>query len=348
MKFLKYWRFFVVLLSIGMIILAIFYRRRITEHEINASLDKALTFLNKSYSKEYLFEDPYIKCIGQLSDCYSNYRKLDIATLVVFFLSGHIKDDSRISQIVSDATGIISGQLKEWKNVSLKRIPIDLYAVLVYYYPNETKNMLRELIYNLKPDGSWEDYDMYRDEMGWRKVTDESWPIVALAKHKVEWKIIKKTLDKKKEEVEKTLNSSFGWTKLGKYYAVLTSYHTFLWVKEEGYDISEYLRLIKKMEDWLAKQPADEYLKKWPVVGADTLYWLSEGNYSDKKFLEGLAKELIENQEKDGGWRMSTLKKGERTESGLLITEENYDSGRSHATIMAILALESYKRNIMR
>jgi len=345
MRFLEIWKIFIVILFLAiLIIIATFPEKKETEYDINASVNRALNFLNKSYSEEYFFDDPYIKCVGQLLGCDVNYRKLDIATVLTFFLPEEIKSDTRIVHVTSDADHIISKQLQKWKNVPLKGIPIDLYAVLAYYYSNETKNMLKELIANLRPDGSWEDYDMYGPGMEWRKVTDESWPIVVLAKHKVDWKLINKTLDKKREEVEKILNESFNWTKQGKYYAILTSYHAFLWVKEEGYNTVEYSKLVKRMENWLSKQPNDEYLKKWPVMTADTLYWLSEGNYSDKNFLERLAREVMKSQEKDGGWRVSLLKKGEKTESGLIITEENYNSGRSHATLMAILALESYKR----
>ena len=109
------------------------------------------------------------------------------------------------------------------------------------------------------------------------------------------------------------------------------------------YNISEYSQFMKKMESFLSKQPQDKDLGKWTVLIADTLYWFCEGGYHDKEFIDNLARIILERQESDGGWRVSTLKVGEVTPSGRIYTKELYDSGRTHATLMAILALECYR-----
>ncbi len=349
MKFSKKYLIVVlVFLFIALFLLTLHYEKRVSQADIDNSINKALIFLNGTYSKEYLFDDPYIKCTDQIPGCDTHYRKLDVATVLVFFLSEEAKSNPLVSTVVKDSEGLILNQLEEWKDVSLEQTPIDLYAVPVYYYPDETKDMLDELVDNLRSNGSWEDYDMYGPGYEWRKIADESWPIVALAKHKIEWDILKPALERKKYEGDMIMNGTWKWHKRGKYYGVLSIYHVFLWVKDEGYDMSHYSKFIEDMEDFLSQQPKDEYLSKWTVLTTDTLFWLCEGNYSNEEFLDELAKITIERQEDDGGWRVNTFKLGEKTPDGKIITKELYNSGRTHATLMSILALECDKfHNLM-
>jgi hypothetical protein len=278
-----------------------------------------------------------------------------MAIVLKFFLPEHLKGDPLLAQIMSDSENLIVSTLENWKNTPLVGLPmssnppIDLYAVFPYYYPENTRFMLEQLLANLKPDGSWESYDAYPENWKWRKVTDESWPICALARNHVEWKILKPTLDRKRAEGEMVLNGEWpDQHKTADYYIMLAIYHVLLWVGEEGYDVSEYENLLTQVEEWLAGQPEDETLRRMTVYTADTLYWLCKGGYADTRALTRMAREVLSRQEADGGWRIFTYRLGETTPAGTLITEEVYDSGRAHATLMAILALESYKEHVLK
>lgn len=315
-------------------------KRKVSEGEITTAVEESLVFLNHLYDPEYLFNDPYIFDYNT-SDIVT-YRKLDMSIILVHFLPEKLK--IQIPQIISDAEKVLSDQLEIWKNASIQTQALDLYAALAYYYPKGASYIVNELIDGINENGDWVPYYFRGEEFEWRKITDESWPIIALAKHNVNRILMKKLLDRKAYEMNEIFNEDWHWPKgYGDYYAVLCTYHVFLWVKKEGYDIEGYRPLIRKMEEFLAQQPFDEYLQKWTVLTADTLYWLIEGNYQAEQLIHEIAMKVFSRQEKDGGWRLHTLKVGDETPMGTLITEENYEAGTAPATLMAILALESYK-----
>jgi hypothetical protein len=122
---------------------------RITEAEIDAAVERGLTFLNSLYDPEYLFDDLYIREGPVL------YRKLDMAIVLKFFLPEEHKNDPLMAQIMPDSENLVSTLLEEWKTTPLEGLPlssdppIDLYAVFAYYYPDETEFMLDQLLANL-------------------------------------------------------------------------------------------------------------------------------------------------------------------------------------------------------
>jgi len=344
MKFSKKYMIILIFLFILLLLLIVYPEKTVNQYEIDNSVNRALIFMNKSYSKEYIFDDAYIKCEVGLPGCDVNYRKIDVATVLIFFLPEELKNNPLISTSIRDSKKIMSEQLQEWKKTPLEpgSIPLDLYSVFVYFYPNETEGMLDNIIKKMRQDGSWEDYDMYETGYEWRKPADESWPILALAKNRVDWSILKRPIELKKYEGEMIMNGTWGWNKTGQYYGVLGIYHAFIWVRKD-YDMSNYTTFIKRMEEFLSKQPEDEYLSKSTIYTADTFYWLCQGNYSNKELFDSLARTILDRQENDGSWRVNTYRIGEKTPSGTIITKELYDAGRIHTTLMSILALECYK-----
>jgi hypothetical protein len=83
-------------------------------------------------------------------------------------------------------------------------------------------------------------------------------------------------------------------------------------------------------------------LKKWTAIKSETLYWLSEGNYSDKNFVKSLAKEILKKQQVDGSWRVLDLNFIER-----YFYRNYWESAKTHATVLTIIALENYKNHFL-
>lgn len=315
------------------------------ETSIEEAIDKGANFLNDLYDPEFIFDDPYIKCIGQLpgSDLY--FRMLDTSIFIHYFFP---KKEKLRPEILAKTKEIVAECKEKWRFRKLSLdIPVDLYSVFVYFHPDETKFMFSQIKRKLDKDGNFEPYEFYPEDFQWRKVADEVWPIWALAKNKVKYSLLKKALDRKKKEAEWVIEGKWKDKNLTfKYYTVISAYNVFITVGREGYDLKEYSPLIKKLEKWLVKIYKDPQFQKYTVYLSDTLYWLCLGNYSDRKFLKKVAEDLLKRQERDGGWRAHTLKIGEKTISGTPVTKLTYDTGRALATNMSILSLYTYRNLI--
>ncbi len=312
-----------------------------TASDSDLAISNGIKFLNSKYSKDYLFNDPYMTCTNQLPDCIRTYRRLDTATVITFFLSEDAKS-RLLTNITADSDSIIQRFLSVWKNEDSENKPIDLYAVFVYFFPNETQFMLQDLIKKESLQGEWETYEFYDYYPGqtYRKITDEAWPISAMAKNKVDFKILKPALDKKKEEAEKIINKEFNFTKQGSYFATAHILKVFYETEKSGYNISDYKETINNIKYWLADELTDPETRNWTVLMAEGLYWLSEVKYEDKDLLTEISRELIRRQEKDGGWKFREMKLGENLD-GIIVDETYYDTARVQTTLLAILALEN-------
>ena len=333
---------YTVILVFGLVVVLIFLNntREVANDDIESSINRALIFLNQSYSKEYLFDDIYIKCVDQLPGCDTNFRRLDSSIVMVFFMPERLKNNPLMKGIISHANTILSNHLKEWENEPLEEKPLDLYSAFPSYYKTLT-NMLNEIIKNEDSDGDWEDYSMYGQGFEFRKITDEAWAIATLARNKVDWKFIKIALDKKKFEGEMIMNKIWNWDKTFQYYAMAHILKSFVETKEQGYDVNEYEDFIERVKEWMARMVEDDYLKKWIAIKSEALYWLQRSNYTDKKFLDELAKEILRKQELDGSWRLLDL--------GILEKFTNnfyYEDAKTHVTLLTVIALENYKEQI--
>jgi len=303
------------------------------------TFDRAIGFLAAEYSPTTLFADPYItNCSAPKSGCTTEYRELDHAILALYWVPASVTQDPRLATVTRHARRVFAHWLEQWRNAPLDREALDLYALFPYYvHDASTTHMVDELVKGLDTLGDWEPYDAHGN--AYRKMTDELWPIIALARNHVDDDVLARALDRKQQEAKRVLTGDWkAWPSTERFYVLTHIYLAFLWTERAGHDIGPYWPLLETIEHQLAAVIDDPELSLANVALAQALFALSEGGYPDRKLLAAFAAEVAARQQSNGRWNPYEVAIGKPIPGRRSkLTQEGFAT--AHATLMALAGL---------
>jgi hypothetical protein len=286
------------------------------------SIDNGINYLNKTYDKNFVYNDNYLKFVYPNENLPLNltYRKIDSYANLIYFKEEIQKDKLKIIQYqVNEAYNNLNSLLPYFENKltynTIKNVSdgyaLDTYCIVGYLF-NNTKiasNVVSLIINNNLVE------DNYYREDKWRNMADEAWCILLLNKASSDKNIVLTLTNIKLNETYQFINSE---NSIGDKVAVLI--HSVMILNELSYNNSD-------IKDKLYKLALQDEIKKNILLEADILYVLSKSDYQKDK-LEIIYKLIKEKQNKDGGWYQ----------------DKNY--GNAFTTQRVILALNAYENNV--
>jgi hypothetical protein len=303
------------------------------------TFDHGIAFLASDYSPTSLFDDPYItNCSAPKSGCTTEYRELDHAILELYWVPTSVSQDPKLVNVSRHARRVFAHWFEQWRNAPLDREALDLYALFPYYlHDASTAHMVDELVKGLDTHGDWEAYDAHGD--AYRKMTDELWPIIALARNHVADDVLARALDRKQQEAQRVLTGDWKtWPSTERFYVLTHIYLAFLWTERAGHDIGPYWPLLETIEHQLAGVIDDPELSLANVALSQALFALSEGGYPDRKVLVELAAEVAARQQPNGRWNPYEVAIGKPIPGRRAkLMQEGFAT--AHATLMALAGL---------
>lgn len=307
-------------------------------------IDRGVGYLAGLYSPTTLFADPYISgCDAPKSGCTEAYRELDHAVLILHWLPERLVADPRLARITHHAQHVMTHWFEHWRAAPLDRDALDLYALFPYYDAGDrTQAMVGELVKGVTPAGDWETYELHGAP--YRKITDELWPTVALARNHAEDAVLARVLDRKREEAVRVLRGDWKtWPSTERFYTLSHIYLAFLWSERAGTDITRYWPLLEDIEHQLAAALSDPELSHSNAALAQALFTLADGGYPDRDVLAAFAAELAARQQNDGRWDPFEIPVGKPIPGRRKpILQQGFAT--AHTTLMALAGLERWTR----
>ena len=309
-----------------------------------ATIDRGIAYLAGLYSPATLFDDPYIAgCTAPKSGCTEAYRELDHAVLILYWLPASISADPRLARVTHHAQHVVTQWLEHWRAAPLDREALDLYALFPYYFAGDhTDAMVAELVKGLDKSGDWEAYDTHG--AAYRKITDELWPVVAIARNHVDDATLARALDRKQDEATRVLHGDWKtWPSTERFYTLSHIYLAFLWSERAGTDITRYWPMLEEIEHELAAVISDPELSHSNAALAQALFTLADGGYPDREALATLAAEVAARQQPNGRWNAFEVPVGKPVPGRRKpIPQEGFAS--AHTTLMALAGLDRWSR----
>jgi hypothetical protein len=309
-----------------------------------ATIDRGVAFLAGLYAPATLFDDPYISgCSAPKSGCTEAYRELDHAVLILHWLPASLTADPRLARVTHHARHVEEQWFEHWRAAPLDREALDLYALFPYYFAGDhTDAMVGELVKGLNPAGDWEAYDLHGAP--YRKITDELWPVVAIARNHVDDAVLARALDRKRDEAVRVLRGDWKtWPSTERFYTLSHIYLAFTWSERAGTDIARYWPLLEQIEHELAAALDDPELSHSNAALAQALFTLADGGYPDRVVLAKLAAELAARQQPSGRWNAFEVPAGQPIPGRRKpIPQDGFAA--AHTTLMALAGLERWAR----
>lgn len=299
---------------------------QINSGEIDSSLKNAQLYLKTVYNGEYLYDDPYIRCLPP-HNCDPRFKKID-ASINLIWIRDQVREHSLIDYQIKNADEFLKNQ-----TILLESEPLfneqglfigDQHCILASMY-NDTKinNRVEE---SAKPYG-WANLSVFDEETLYTKIDYESWCVMLLAEigsNKSTATMLSELM--LSEALNITQNPKVSTR--SKSYAALHSLLIFKRLDELGYNISRYGPHLRLLQDSIAAAADDQSLIGDTNVQSLFLIILSDYKYPQTT-TKKIALRLLERQGYDGGWQLETDKKSNDLEA--------------FTTLHVILALNKYK-----
>lgn len=302
---------------------------------IDSSIKKAQIYLDTVYSDEYFYNDKYLTCDSPyVTECTSVGRKIDIAVNLIW-VDQQVKDHKILDYQIEKAYSYMDSLIPDWElgtiDVSYidkvspeKDYGLDAYCLLPLI---RNSRIMAEKIKDEMHDLSW--VNGTAAEVGYRKITDETWCISTLIKYKmIDNTTIKKLFDVKLNETYELLENNDNTEE--NLYSIIHVLLMFDYAQKFGFDTSNYSKYIQDLQEQLSMVSQYEDIQNDMWAQTNVLSTLSQMHFKNKIFMRDMTLKILDYQEEDGGWYR--LKDAEY---GLI--------GKSFVTLRAILALSNYK-----
>jgi hypothetical protein len=303
--------FLICLLGFGRLILSDYSKEYYEDlyKRVQNAIDRAAEFVKKSYHRKQIINDPYILCIKQAPGCDKFYRKLDIAMMMVYTIEEpEVVNHPALKKIKRYSEKVCKRVYRQWSKSPVGNIAPESYAAFLFYHL-ENKYMVEELKKAWKKEYlGWIHPQQYSGGWFWRKVYDESWPVMALARHNVEFSFFKPTLDNHIKFARKIIKGeSMGAKNDG---AITTTvlvelariYATGFYKKE----FKKYFPFFKKLYMYLVKNDLKTFKKEKNGGTTALLFYLNYGKYIKYPTREEIFFPIVETflslQNADGNW----------------------------------------------
>jgi hypothetical protein len=326
-------------LFVCIILLSIFYILKYRTEDLNFRIDsaikKAQIYLDSVYSEEYFYDDKYLNCESPyVTECTLTGRKIDISVNLMW-VDEQVKDHKILDYQIEKAYDFMDSLIPDWElgtidvsyidKISPERdYGLDAYCTLALL---RNSKIMAEKIKDNMNGLSW--VNGTAAEVGYRKITDETWCISTLIKYKmIDNATTKKLFNIKLNETYELLENSDSTHE--KLYSIIHILLMFDYAQKFGFDISSYSKHIQNLQWQLAEVSQYEDIESDMWAQTNVLPILSQTHFGEKEFMRDLTLKILDNQEEDGGWyRLRDV------EYGLI--------GKSFVTLRAILALNNYK-----
>lgn len=276
---------------------------------IVTAIDNAARFVAGHYHKKQIIRDPYILCLKQAPGCDPFYRRHDIAMMMVYTIEEpEVRNHPRLRKIKKHSEKVCKEIYEKWSKSPVGNIAPESYASFVFYHL-ENKKMLEELKKAYKKEYlGWIHPEQYSGNWFWRKVYDESWPVMALARHNVEFNFFKPTLDNHIKYAKQILKGKSMGPKNDS--AITTTVLVELVkIYETGYykkEFKPYFSFMKKLYTYIVKNDLKSFKKRGYGGTTALLFYLNYGKHfkyprTEKIFFE-LVEKFLDKQNKDGSW----------------------------------------------
>ncbi|NYZ78832.1 hypothetical protein H0N99_01660 [Candidatus Micrarchaeota archaeon] len=299
---------------------------QINSDRIDSSIKHAQLYLKSVYSEEYLYDDPYIRCLS-VEQCDPRFKKID-AAIDLIWIRDQVTEHSLIDYQIKNADEFLKNQ-----TILLENEPVfdqrgvfigDQHCILASMY-NDTK-ITKEIDALVQPYG-WANRSLFNDENMYRKIAYESWCVMFLAE-KGSNKSTAIMLSEFMLNESLTMTQNPKISSMAKGYAALHSLLIFKRLGELGYNISYYEPRLKLLQDSISAAADDKSLVG--DTNAQSIFLMTLSNYKyPQTTTKKIALRLLERQNDDGGWQSAIDKKD--------------NTGESFTTLHAILALNQYK-----
>jgi hypothetical protein len=165
----------------------------LADKNVKKSINKSIEFLKSKYDKTYLFRDPYLMCVEQAKGCESHWRVIFHAQRLVY---DSYEDDvvQPLVEIFQRAKQIEEAEYRQFRNKPMKGNYPEIYCNFAYGH-TENNFMINQIISEYSEElKGWVNMKKYSPLWQWRKIWDESWCVLALAKAQTAENIISEVL----------------------------------------------------------------------------------------------------------------------------------------------------------
>ncbi len=276
---------------------------------VENSIDKAARYVSKHHHKKQILRDPYILCLKQAHGCDPFYRRHDIAMMMVYTIEEpEVVNHPYLRKIKKHSEKVCKEIYEKWSRSPVGDIAPESYASFLFYHL-ENKKMLEELKKAYRKEYlGWIHPRRYSGNWFWRKVYDESWPVMALARHNVEFSFFKPTLDNHIKFAKQILKGKSMGTKNDNsitatvFVELVRIYQTGHYKKE----FKKYFPIMKKLYLYIVKNDLKSFKKNRLGGMAALLFYLNYGKYfgypTNEKIFYDIVESFLKMQKEDGSW----------------------------------------------
>lgn len=313
-------------IPIAVFIITLFYNSLLSSNSIKycedlksrieTSIDKAARYVGMHHHKKQILRDPYILCLQQAPGCDPFYRRHDIAMMMVYTIEEpEVVNHPYLKKIKKHSEKVCKKIYEKWSKSPVGDIAPESYASFLFYHL-DNKKMLEELKKAYKKEYiGWIHPNQYSGNWFWRKVYDESWPVMALARHNVEFNFFKPTLDNHLKFAKQILQGKSMGVKNDNsitstvFVELVKIYQTRHYKK----DFKQYFPLMKKLYLYIVKNDLKSFRKNEQGGTSALLFYLNYGKYFKYPANETIFFDIVENlvkmQKEDGSWYNESIGK---------------------------------------
>ncbi|MFN7181762.1 MAG: hypothetical protein ACK4NF_03670, partial [Planctomycetota bacterium] len=276
---------------------------------IKEAVDKAALYVSKHFHKKQILRDPYILCLKQAPGCELFYRKHDIAMMMVYTIEEpEVVNHPYLRRIRKHSEKFCNKIYKKWSVSPVGNIAPESYASFAYYHL-ENKKMAEELQKAYKPEyKGWIHPRQYSGAWFWRKVYDESWPVMALARHNIDFDFLKPTIDNHIKFAKQILSGKSMGPKNDSAITA-TLFVELVKIYETGFykkQMKKYFPLMKKLYYFLVKNDLKVFKKQGKGGGVALLFYLNYGKHfhypKNEEMFFRIVEKFLDSQNADGSW----------------------------------------------